>query len=69
MKTLFTLSGCLTYTAVIIASIILIVRIVRAFLESDAKRVKALLFFELCSVAVIGTMLGVLFQNYARTLA
>lgn len=69
MSMLFTLSGCLTYTFVIITSIILITKLVRAFREEDERSRKALLFYELFSVLIIGTMLGVLFQNYGRFIA
>lgn len=66
MSTIFTLSGCLTYTFVIITSIILITKLVHAFRDGDARSRKALLFYELFSTLLIGTALGVLFQDYAR---
>lgn len=69
MSTIFTLSGCLTYTFVIITSIILIYRLVRAFKTEDTGSRKAMLFYELFSLVLIGTALGVLFQNYARSIA
>ena len=69
MSTLFTLSGCLTYTFVIITSIILIVKLVHAFRDGDERSRKAMLFYELFSLIIIGTMLGVLFQNYGNFIA
>lgn len=69
MSTLFTLSGCLTYTFVIISSVILIRRLVRAFNNYETRSYKGLLFFELFSVLTIGVMIGVLFQNYGRFIA
>lgn len=66
MSTIFTLSGCLTYTFVIITSIILIRRLVKAFKNYDTRAAKGWLFYELISLLIIGTALGVLFQNYAR---
>ena len=69
MSMLFTLSGCVTYLFVIITSIILIVRLVRAFKEKEPKSRKALLWYELFSVLIIGSYLGLLFQSYARSIA
>lgn len=69
MSTLFTLAGCLTYIFVIITTIILITKLVRAFREYNPEISKAILFYELCSVLLIGTSLGLLFQNYARSIA
>ena len=69
MSTIFTLSGCLTYTFVIITTIILIVKLVHAFKDGDARSRKAMLFYELFSVLIIGSMLGCLFQSYARSIA
>lgn len=69
MSTLFTLAGCLTYTFVIITSIVLITRIVRAFRNYDSRSAKTMLFYELFSLLIIGTLIGVLFQNYGRFIA
>lgn len=69
MSTLFTLAGCLTYTFVIITSIVLISRIVRAYRAYDSRGAKAMLYYELFSLLTIGTLIGVLFQNYARSIA
>lgn len=69
MSTIFTLAGCLTYTFVIITSIILIVKLVRAFRDSDERSSKAMLFYELFSLIVLGTLIGVLFQNYGNFIA
>lgn len=69
MSTIFTLAGCLTYTFVIITSIVLITRIVRAFRNYDSRSAKAMLFYELFSLLIIGTLIGVLFQNYGRFIA
>lgn len=69
MSTLFTLAGCVTYTFVIITTIILITKLVRAFREYNPDVSKAMLFYELCSVLLIGTSLGLLFQNYGRFIA
>lgn len=69
MSIVFTLAGCLTYIFVIITSIVLITRIVRAFRNYDTRGEKAMLFYELFSLLIIGTLIGVLFQNYGRFIA
>lgn len=69
MSIIFTLAGCLTYTFVIITSIVLISRIVRAYRAYDSRGTKAMLYYELFSLLTIGTLIGVLFQNYARSIA
>ena len=69
MSTLFTLAGCLTYTFVIITSIALITKIVRAFREYNPDTSKTVLFYELFSVILIGISLGLMFQNYGRFIA